>query len=237
MNPILTKIRTELTSMADPILAEGSKRFFKENEEIKVYGTRTAEVMKLSKVWLKEISDLSKLEIYALCDELWQSGMSEEQFIACDWAYAQRKKYEPADFTIMGKWLYNDVSNWAACDTLCNHTIGTFVEMYPDHIAELKRWATSENRWVKRAAAVTLIIPARHGLFLPDIFEIATTLLHDSDDIVQKGYGWMLKAASQAHCNEVFNFVNRHKATMPRTALRYAIEKMPEDMKKEAMKR
>jgi len=107
--------------------------------------------------------------------------------------------------------------------------------MYPEYISELKRWAKLDNRWMRRAAAVTLIIPARHGLFLDDIFEIATLLLHDRDDLVQKGYGWMLKAASQAHCNEVFNFVMRHKATMPRTALRYAIEKMPDEMKKDAM--
>jgi 3-methyladenine DNA glycosylase AlkD len=46
----------------------------------------------------------------------------------------------------------------------------------------------------------------------------------------------MLKAASEAHQNEVFDFVVRHKVTMPRTALRYAIEKMPMEMKVEAMK-
>jgi 3-methyladenine DNA glycosylase AlkD len=235
MNPILDKVRKELTSMANPVLAEGSKRFFKENEVINVYGIKTAEVMKLSKGWLKEISDLSKFEIFALCDELWKSGMSEEQFIACDWAYAQRKKFEPSDFNIVEKWLFSYVSNWATCDTLCNHTIGTFVEMNPEYISELKRWAKLDNRWMRRAAAVTLIIPARHGLFLDDIFEIATLLLHDRDDLVQKGYGWMLKAASQAHCNEVFNFVIRHKATMPRTALRYAIEKLPDEMKRMAM--
>ena len=88
-----------------------------------------------------------------------------------------------------------------------------------------------------RGAAVILIIPARKGLFFDDIQAIATTLLHDRDDMVQKGYGWMLKAASEAYRNEVFDFVVRHKATMPRTALRYAIEKMPADMRAEAMKK
>jgi 3-methyladenine DNA glycosylase AlkD len=55
--------------------------------------------------------------------------------------------------------------------------------------------------------------------------------------LVQKGYGWMLKAASEARQKEVFDFVIKHKATMPRTALKYAIEKMPADMKAEAMKK
>jgi len=82
-----------------------------------------------------------------------------------------------------------------------------------------------------------LIIPARKGLFLEDVFEIADILLLDKDDLVQKGYGWMLKAASEAHQKEVFNYVMANKSVMPRTALRYAIEKMPADLKAEAMKK
>jgi len=122
--------------------------------------------------------------------------------------------------------------------------------MYPEYIVELKKWAKSSNRWVRRGSAVTLIIPARKGLFLNDILEIADTLLLDTDDLVQKGYGWMLKAASMSetfvkasdetkkeHLETVFNYVMKNKAVMPRTALRYAIEKMPAGLKAEAMKK
>lgn len=92
-----------------------------------------------------------------------------------------------------------------------------------------------KNLWTRRAAAVSLIIPARRGNFLKDIFEIADILLLDKEDLAQKGYGWMLKAASQAHQKEVFNFVMKSKAKMPRTALRYAIEKMPKVLREKAM--
>jgi len=170
-------------------------------------------------------------------EELSQNSSFEEAAIACIWAESLHKQYEPADFQVFERWVHNYVTNWAACDTLCNHTIGTFIMMYPDYIAELKKWATSSNLWVKRASSVTLIIPARKGLFLDDIFQIALILLHDNNDLVQKGYGWMLKAASEAHQKEVFDFVVKQKATMPRTALRYAIEKMPADMKAEAMRK
>jgi len=101
----------------------------------------------------------------------------------------------------------------------------------------LKKWAKSNNRWVKRASAVTLIIPARRGKFLKDIFEIADILLLDNDDLVRKGYGWMLKVASETHQKEVFNYVMRNKTRMPRTALRYAIEKMPDTLRKMAMEK
>jgi 3-methyladenine DNA glycosylase AlkD len=107
--------------------------------------------------------------------------------------------------------------------------------MYPEKISFLKKWAHDPGRWVKRASAVSLIIPARKGLFRDDIFEIADILLMDPDDMVQKGYGWMLKAASQSNNTDVFNYIMKNKAEMPRTSLRYAIEKMPEDLKRLAM--
>ncbi len=88
---------------------------------------------------------------------------------------------------------------------------------------------------MRRASAVSLIIPARKGKFMQEIFEIADALLLDEDDLVQKGYGWMLKAASQAHQEQVFNYVIKKKSIMPRTALRYAIEKMPKELKTKAM--
>jgi 3-methyladenine DNA glycosylase AlkD len=55
--------------------------------------------------------------------------------------------------------------------------------------------------------------------------------------MVQKGYGWMLKVASGIHQKEVFEYVMKNKDRMPRTTLRYAIEKMPKNLKAEAMKK
>ena len=89
----------------------------------------------------------------------------------------------------------------------------------------------------ERASAVSLIIPARKGLFLDTIFEIADNLLLDKDDLVQKGYGWMLKAASESHQQQVFDYIMKNKIKMPRTALRYAIEKMPKNFKIIAMEK
>lgn len=235
METIIAKIRKNLIENADEKTRRQSEHFFK--EEITVYGVKSATVQKISKDFFAEIKERPKAEIFAMCEKLWQSGYMEESFVACDWSARLSKKFEPADFEILERWIKNYVSNWASCDTLCNHTVGDFVMMYPEFISKLKEFAQSENRWVKRAAAVSLIIPARKGLFLNDIFEIADTLLMDSDDLVQKGYGWMLKAASQAHQQAVFEYVMSKKAVMPRTALRYAIEKMPEEMKKQAMQK
>lgn len=253
MNNMIIDIQRSLIDSIDPKALASSDRYHKQGEAPKVYGVKMGEVSKIAKEGLKHIKTLPKQEILALCEILWQSGYLEEAVIACIWAESLHKQYEPADFKIFEHWVHNYLTNWADTDTLCNHAIGEFMMKYPEYIAELKKWAKSDKRFVKRAAAVTLIIPARKGLFLDDIFEIADILLLDKDDLVQKGYGWMLKAASMSeptavaeksnpetrnkHLKAVFDYVVSKKAVMPRTALRYAIEKMPADLKAEAMKK
>lgn len=234
---IISDIRQALIDSIDPKALASSDRFHKPGEAPKVHGVRMGEVSKIGKYGFRQIKHLSKQEIFNLCEELWKPGYLEESVIACMWAESLHKQYEPADFKIFEHWVHDYLTNWADCDTLCNHTVGTFVMKYPEYISKLKVWAKSDKRFVRRAAAVTLIIPARKGLFLKDIFEIADILLLDKDDLVQKGYGWMLKAASEAHQKEVFDYVVSKKAFMPRTALRYSIEKMPTDLRAEAMKK
>jgi 3-methyladenine DNA glycosylase AlkD len=231
---IRASIRAELVKHSDPETAAAGQHFFK--EKVALYGVKTPVVAKISKSYFKSLKGRDKQEIFALCEQLFQSGYNEEAWIACEWAYSQRNLYQPYDFYTFERWMKVYIDNWAKCDTLCNHTIGEFIEQHPHFIEKLKDWTKLQNRWLRRGASVSLIVPARRGKFLPDIFEIADRLLLDDEDLVLKGYGWMLKAASQAHPLEVFEYVMRKKKQMPRTALRYAIEKMQPDLKTEAIK-
>ncbi|MBN2251326.1 MAG: DNA alkylation repair protein [Candidatus Altiarchaeota archaeon] len=230
---VLSAIRADLRKNSNAAVKKSGLRFFK--EEVKLYGVKTATVSRIAKEYYKEIKDKEKKEIFDLCEELWASGCMEESFIAANWAHFLHDRYEPGDFEVFERWIEKYVSNWASCDTLCNHAVGEFIEQYPEYVKRLKKWARSKNKWMRRAAAVTLILPARKGLFLKDVFEIADILLKDEEDLVRKGYGWMLKEASKPHQKEVFLYVMKNKKDMPRTALRYAIEKMPEDMRRKAM--
>jgi 3-methyladenine DNA glycosylase AlkD len=232
---VLEAVRRELQQSIDEKTRESAQRFFK--EEVKFHGVKSAAVKKIATKYFREIKGRDKNEIFSLCEDLLQAGFGEEAFIAFEWSSSLHRAYEPEDFAVFERWVDQYVDNWAKCDTLCNHTLGSFVEMYPQFIDNLAGWARAENRWLRRASAVTLILPARKGLFLKEAFEISDILLMDKDDMVQKGYGWLLKEASKKHQAEVFDYVMRWKAKMPRTALRYAIEKMPVEMKKEAMAR
>ena len=235
MDPVIEAIRQEFAAHADPDRRKSSQRFFK--EEIRCYGMKTATAVTVAKKYWKKVRSREKQEIFGLCEELYRSGMMEEAFVVSQWAQMLGERFEPGDIAVFRHWIDTYITNWAACDGLCNHAVGDLVVRYPEHIEELKRWAQSDNRWMRRAAAVSLIVPAKHGEFLDEAIAIADLLLADTDDMVQKGYGWLLKEASREHTDEVFSYVMRNKRVMPRTALRYAIELMPKDLKAEAMKK
>jgi 3-methyladenine DNA glycosylase AlkD len=233
MDPVISKIRQELKSQTDPQIRKTSQRFFK--EEIVCYGLKTATVTAIAEKYWKEVKERPKQEIFSLCVKLYQSGYMEESFIVSNWAFALSGRYEKEDFAVFCHWIDTYITNWAACDSFCNHAMGDFIEKFPECIGELKRWTQSDNRWMRRAAAVSLIVPAKHGKYLDDVLEIADLLLTDNDDMVRKGYGWLLKEASRKHQKEIFDYVMRNKESMPRTALRYAIELMPKELKAGAM--
>jgi 3-methyladenine DNA glycosylase AlkD len=235
MDPVIVSIRKELEAYADPEVRKSSLRFFK--EEITCYGMKTSTVMAIAKKYWKEVRNRPKTEIFGLCEELYKSGYMEESFIVSNWVHTLSGRYEREDFLVFRHWINTYITNWASCDGFCNHTMGDFIEQYPEYVEELKSWTRSDNRWMRRAAAVSLIVPAKHGKFLDEAIEIADLLLADNDDLVQKGYGWLLKEASREHQKAVFDYVMKNRKAMPRTALRYAIELMPKERKAEAMKK
>jgi 3-methyladenine DNA glycosylase AlkD len=230
----IKKIRTELEINVDEKTKQGYQRFFK--TPVKYYGVKTGTVGKIAKKYWQEVKKLNKKEIFSFCERLYASDYCEEAFIVSDWIPNLTDQFEPTDMLIFEKWIKKYINNWAKCDSFCNHSVGNFIEKYPEYIRELKKWSKSDNYWLKRAAAVSLIIPAKKGKFLTDILEITNQLLLDGNDMVQKGYGWLLKEASRLHQQEIFEYVVKNRKRMPRTALRYAVELMPKTLKYEAMR-
>jgi len=236
-NKILQEIRKELQENVDEKYRQSIRRFFKPDQEIKMFGVKTPVFREITRKYFSDIKDRPKQEIFRLCEKLLESGYLEERGVAFDWAYRLRNTFEKKDFPLLESWLKKYVMNWASCDSLCGRALGHFIYQFPEYFQNVKKWAVSRNRWFRRASAVVLIYSIMKDRPLEPVFEIADILLLDEDDMVQKGYGWMLKVASDREPKRVFEYVMKHKANMPRTALRYAIEKLSPDLKKQAMAR
>lgn len=209
------------------------KRFFKES--IESYGVRVPVCRQMAREVARRVKAWPMEDVFRLCHQLLEDQKQETLLIAFALIESRKRDWRPTDFKRFEGWLKTYVTNWAACDDLCGVILGPFFLAFPEYVVKHRAWIHSKNRWVRRAAAVSLIDPIRKKEGMDEILFTATQLLEDEDDMVQKGYGWMLKEASRAFPHQVFEFVLGHRARMPRTALRYAIEKLPLAWKKQAM--
>lgn len=123
------------------------------------------------------------------------------------------------------------LTNWANTDNLCAGIVSLAVMDEPSHVEILLEWTGSDNRWRRRASAVTMVKIGARGLMLEDIFRIADRLMTDDDDMVRKGVGWMLKAAGMAHPQQVHDYLLKWKPTTSALVLRYASENLPKELK------
>jgi 3-methyladenine DNA glycosylase AlkD len=230
---IFNKIKRDLKAEIDSDFRDNFRNFFK--EDVTFYGVRTPIGRNIAKKYFKEeVSFLSKKELFDLCEELLKSNYQEEAIIAIQFLRFKIDEIKKSDFKILEKYLDKYINNWSKDDNYCLYVLGPIVERYPELKKDLFSWTKSKNMWVRRAAAVSLIPDISNNL--KESFEMAKILMSDKEDLVQKAYGWMLKVASNYYQKEVFNFVIENKKEMTRTALRYAIEKMPKDLKIKAMK-
>jgi len=225
----ISDIEKELKKWIDKKYKEQNQKFFK--EKILCYGVRASKTRKISAKYFSLLKEKSKEDIFKLAEKMLQSGYNEEAVIAFDWVYRLRENYTRKDWIIFQKWIRLYVDNWAKCDNFCGHILGYFLEKYPQFVKENKKWAKNKNRWMRRASAVSLISLVKQNKKFLEAFEICDILLKDSDKLTQKGYGWLLKEMSNINQEKVFLFLQKRKKQMPRTALRYAIEKFPKEKK------
>lgn len=235
MNKLINAIRKDLKKNTDLKYKKVIQRFFK--EKVKCYGVRSSITKQIAKKYFDKIKNLNKDQIFSICEKLLKSGYGEEKGIVFDWALRLKKQYQKQDFKIFENWLKRYVSDWGDCDNLCTGAFGEFLLQFPEFFKKVKLWAKSKNRWLRRASVVILIYSIRKNRFLNEAFQIADILLTDKDDLVQKGYGWLLKEISNKYPKLVFDYVMKNKSVMPRTALRYSVEKLPEKFRNEAMEK
>lgn len=230
---ILKALRTDLRAQADPAHRDGSRAFFK--EAINPLGVRSRELTYIIHRHWAAVKQLPPAELLALCEALWTSGCFEEPVVASKWCARALPKLGLGAFVTFEDWLSRRVDNWAHCDVLCTQCFGALLALHPEVVERTLPWTQSENRWLRRGAAVACVPPARHGLLLGHSLRMADMLLEDKDDLVRKGYGWLLREASRVWPREVLEFILHRRGRMPRVALRAAIELLPPDWRRQAM--
>ena len=123
-------------------------------------------------------------------------------------------RLQPVHFAVFDRWIdYAD--NWAVIDGICCTTIGKIILRNGPPMDDLLSWAGDGNLWRRRAAAVSLVVSARRGMYLDETFRVADRLMRDGEDMVQKGVGWLLKEQSAHYPDEVVDYLKGWTGEVP----------------------
>ena len=232
---LIDEVMDDLRAAVEPAYRESALRYISARPVDQLLGVRTANIRAIAAKHFSSLKPLDMPARLAACDALIETRLFEARIVAFDWAHRSRRLFEPKHLRPFYNWLAEYVDDWNDCDDLCGHAIGEFFLKFPDRAIKTSLWARSKKRWVQRGAAVSLIPLVRDGRQLDQAFAVTDALLMTEDDLVQKAYGWLLKEGTRHFQTQVFDFIMQRKDVMPRTALRYAIEKLPPAMKHAAM--
>lgn len=227
-----------LKAAGHPDRAAQSRIFFKDYEDVRFFGLSTPEARAVEREFFTAIKSSGKSiwtleDALALCDLLIREPQLEAKQIGIEVLARFKRQFTPPLLATIKGWLAdNHCSNWATTDGICSVVLAPLLQKYPELIVELKRWTREENLWVRRAAAVPFTGMARRGQYLDDAYEIAEALLDYPEDLIHKATGWLLRDAGKTDAARLEAFLLRHGPRIPRTALRYAIEKFSPEKRK-----
>lgn len=227
----LPALHTDVAKLANPQKAADSARFFKTKKGEYGYGDIFLGLtVPESRSIAKKHEALSLNEL----DKLLHSKFHEERLIALIILVAQFAKGKEIERKeIYELYLKNTawINNWDLVDTSADKIVGYYLFKYKKGIHILKKLARSENLWERRIA---IIATARfiYNSHPQEALDIADMLLTDTHDLMHKAVGWMLREVGKRCSREALEaYLKPRYKTMPRTALRYAIEHFPKDLR------
>jgi 3-methyladenine DNA glycosylase AlkD len=225
----LTDLKKEILELADEKNAEQYKRFFKTGkgeygEKDKFLGVRVPNLRKIAKKY-KNID-------YDDILELLKSEFHEERLTAL---FILIHKFKKDRETVYNIYINNlkYVNNWDLVDTTAPHIVGA--HLFDKDKSILYKLANSKILWERRVAILSTFYFIKKNEF-KDTIEISKILLNDKEDLIHKAVGWMLREVGKRDINVLEDFLKMHYKNMPRTMLRYAIEKFPEEKRKKYLR-
>jgi 3-methyladenine DNA glycosylase AlkD len=227
--PTLAMLRSELYALADPADAIHLQRFFKTapgeyGAGDKFLGLRVPALRKLVRDY-RQLNDADALEMLA-------SSWHEERLLALmllvdGYDRGDESRRERIHRAYLEHTRY--INNWDLVDASAEHIVGPHLEAR--EIALLERLARSDDIWERRIAIISTFHFIKRNEFAPTL-KIARLLLEDSHDLIHKAVGWMLREVGKRDREVEDVFLRKHYRKMPRTMLRYAIERHPETLRK-----
>jgi 3-methyladenine DNA glycosylase AlkD len=225
--PTATEFIETLSMFKSKSDLEKNARFFREETRTtnKILGVRMRDLFALAKEFrsmeIKEIENLLRSDFY----EARMGAVSIMDFQAREKKVTDEKKRELFDLYIK---RHSNIDNWDMVDRSAPYVVGGYLVDKPRNV--LFKLAKSKNVWERRTAIVSTYFFIRKN-DLGDTFKLAEILVNDKHDLIQKAVGSWIREAGKRNKKMLTAFLDKHSATMPRTVLRYAIEKLTKNEK------
>jgi 3-methyladenine DNA glycosylase AlkD len=217
-------MRTELRALADPDRAAALARYFKTGpgeygEGDRFLGLRLPDVRAAA----RRHRDAPLADCVALLRSEWHEERTLALIVLVE---AYRRGDEEARAAVVGAYLaeLDHVNSWDLVDLSAPRILGAHL-LHRDR-ALLGELAADPSFWRRRVAVVATAAFIAAGDF-STTFELAERLLGDPDDLVHKGVGWMLREVGKKDEAALVAWLDQHRLAMPRTMLRYAVERLP----------
>src|SRR5512133_775229 len=230
---IADHLRTVLENGASAPHTIEVQRFFK--EEIQSRGWYTGELRKLARRFSRVLANDGGIDyLFDVSDNLFHGKMLEEKILAVLMLEDKVASLTDAHFKKLIAWL-DRVSTWADHDALASYLLGPMIVIEPKRVAHVARWTKSRNIWHRRAAAVSLIRGVRKQMFVPETKGVTAALLNDSDLMVRKGLGWLLREQAKYDRAHALPLLRSIRRKAPRLVLRTACETLPPELAREIL--
>lgn len=205
------------------------RAYFKRDETVRFYGVATPEVRRLAReIWHAHRTAWSVRDAIRLCDTLIRDAELEAKQVGVLTLARWHGSFPAGLLRTTRTWLgAGHCASWAAVDLVAPSLLSPLVDGHPARLRELLTWTRARSVWVRRAVPVTLVPLVRHGRALTAGYGVARALHADHQDLVHKAVGWMLRECGKTDAGRLERFLRRHGRTLPRTTVRYAIERFP----------
>jgi 3-methyladenine DNA glycosylase AlkD len=219
-----------LQRMGRPAGDVDSSRYFSGPIDFGFYNIGTAAVRSLARsIHAEHKADWTIDEAMAFAETLIVDRHLEAKALGIEVVARYGRDFTPRLLAAWKRWLAgNHSANWATTDAICGMLIGPLLLQHPELRARLRAWSGDRNMWVRRASIVGLIPCARRGESLDLVYGIAQRLHADREDLIQKAVGWALREAGKTDMPRLERYLRAKGPAIPRTTLRYAIERFPE---------
>ena len=230
---VAAQIRRALRDGGSTEHASGVQWYFK--DEIKSHGWYAAALRRAVRRCRREILREHDFEfLVKVADSLFSGSVLEEKVAAVFLLETLEAQFGERELRLFEAWL-DRISSWADHDGLVHYLIAPTLAARPARAKIVFRWAKSPSRWHRRAACVALIRGARAKMFFPEIVRLSDFLLNDSDDMVQKGLGWLLRETAKFDAKHTVPYLMKIRGKAPRLVLRTACETLPGAVKKKIL--